>query len=45
MVGDTIFAIGAIVFVYFALDLIFIRKNPEGETIIDLEAQAIREAT
>ncbi|MGI9036907.1 MAG: hypothetical protein ACR2GD_12845, partial [Pyrinomonadaceae bacterium] len=33
MVGDTIFAVGAIVFVYFALDLMFVRKNPQGETI------------
>lgn len=41
MVGDTIFALGAIAFCYFALDLIFIRKNPEGETIAELEAEAV----
>ncbi len=40
MVGDTIFAIGAIVFCYFALDLMFVRKNPKGETITDLEVEA-----
>ncbi len=40
MVGDTIFAVGAIVFVWFALDLMFFHKNPEGETIIDLEIEA-----
>lgn len=45
MVGDTIFAVGAIVFVYFALDLMFVRKNPEGETIAELEAEAATEAT
>ncbi len=44
MVGDTIFAVGAIVFVYFALDLMFIRKNPQGETIADLETEAAAEA-
>ena len=40
MVGDTVFAIGAIVFCYFALDLMFVRKNPKGETIADLEVEA-----
>ena len=43
MVGDTIFAVGAIVFVYFALDLMFVRKNPRGETIADLETEAATE--
>ncbi len=36
IVGDTIFGIGAIVFCYFALDLMFLRKNPKGGTIPDL---------
>ena len=40
MVGDTVFAVGAIVFCYFALDLMFVRKNPKGETIADLEVEA-----
>lgn len=44
MVGDTIFAVGAIVFVYFALDLIFLQKNPKGETIASLEVEAANEA-
>lgn len=45
MIGDTIFAVGAIVFVYFALDLIFLQKNPEGETIAELETEAANEPT
>ena len=40
MVGDTVFAVGAIVFCYFVLDLMFVRKNPKGETIADLEVEA-----
>ena len=43
MVGDTIFAVGAVVFCYFAFDLMFFRKNPEGETIADLETEAAAE--
>ena len=42
MRGDTIFAVGAIVFCYFTLDLMFFQKNPDGETIVDLEAQSSR---
>ena len=40
MVGDTIFAVGAVVFCYFAFDLMFFRKNPEGETVAEAEAEA-----
>jgi hypothetical protein len=28
----------------FPLDLVFIQKNPDGETIVDLKMQAAREA-
>ncbi|CAN5280536.1 nitric-oxide reductase large subunit [soil metagenome] len=41
MVGDTIFALGALAFVYFALDLMFVRKTPAGETIAELEVEAV----
>ena len=41
MVGDTIFALGALAFVYFALDLMFVRKIPVGETIADLEVEPV----
>jgi nitric oxide reductase subunit B len=29
MLGDTVFAIGAIAFVWFAIDLMITRKSPE----------------
>ncbi len=35
MVGDTIFGIGAVAFVWFAIDLIFFRTDSEGESIAD----------
>lgn len=40
IVGDTIFGIGAIVFCYFALDLMFIRKNPKDTAITNLVKEA-----
>ncbi len=40
MIGDTIFGAGAIVFVYFTLDLIFIRKKPQGLQQASLEIEA-----
>jgi nitric oxide reductase subunit B len=44
MPGDSIFAVGALVFCYFTLDLMFGQKNPDGKTIVDLEAQSAGEA-
>ncbi|RMG08247.1 MAG: nitric-oxide reductase large subunit, partial [Acidobacteria bacterium] len=40
MIGDTIFGAGAIVFVYFTLDLIFIKKKPQGLQQASLEIEA-----
>ena len=40
IVGDTIFALGAIVFCYFALDLMFVRKNPKDTAITNLVKEA-----
>jgi len=39
MIGDTIFGAGAIVFVYFTLDLMFIRKNPKDLQQANLEIE------
>ncbi|RMH33374.1 MAG: nitric-oxide reductase large subunit [Acidobacteria bacterium] len=39
MVGDIIFAAGAIAYCYFVFDLVFFRKSPEGNRIIGLEIE------
>lgn len=41
--GDTVFAVGAIAFVWFALKLMFVRRDPQGKTIADLELEAAQE--
>ena len=38
--GDTIFAIGAVAFVWFAIGLILRREKSKGETIAELEVEA-----